>query len=42
MKAVDDYGLSVAVTFTGSSKYTIVQATNVLVRIDRVQGDNPV
>ncbi|XP_058959688.2 uncharacterized protein [Pocillopora verrucosa] len=41
VKAVDDYGLGVAATFTGSSKYTVVQATNVLNRIDRVQGDNP-
>ncbi|XP_022786826.1 adhesion G protein-coupled receptor L3-like isoform X1 [Stylophora pistillata] len=41
VKAVDDYGLGVAATFTGSNKSIVVQATNLLVRIDRVQEDNP-
>ena len=42
MKAIDDYGLGVAATFTGSTKSTTIQTKNLLVAIKRVDQDSPV
>ena len=42
VKAMDDYGLGVATTFTGSTNTRVVQTKNLVMRIDRANQDSPV
>ena len=42
VKAMDEYGLGVAATFSESTKPRKVQANNLAMRIDRVDQDSPV
>ncbi|KAJ7311620.1 Brain-specific angiogenesis inhibitor 3, partial [Desmophyllum pertusum] len=42
VKAMDDYGLGVAATLTGSTNSRVVQTKNLVMRIDRANQDSPV
>ena len=42
VKAVDDYGLGVAATFTGSTASTAVKTRNLLMQINHAKKDSPV
>ena len=42
VKAMDDYGLGAAATFTGPTDSRVVQTKNLVMRIDRANKNSPV